>query len=127
MDITKNKITNPPSASASAMLRLRRSRPALPLGSNGSSSIASRPKRRKMKQPLHDQGREWHENIEQRNAEQPFGGGFLHVVLLAPGGEGFQQHPEAHRGRANKIEHAAQADESRRHAQGRQDQRIDQD
>src|ERR1700734_1125071 len=107
MDITKNKITNPPSASANAMLRLRRSRPALLFWSNGSSSIASCPKRRKMEQPLHDQGRERHKNIEQRDTKQPLGGGFALFVLFTPGGEGFQQHPEAHRSRCHQIEHAA--------------------
>src|ERR1700679_2789562 len=111
MDITKNKITNPPYANASAILRLRRSRPALLFWSNGLSSIASCPKRRKMEQTLHDQGRERHKNIKQRDCKQPLGGGFFHLVALAPGGEGFQQHPEPHRGRCHQIEHPAQADE----------------
>ena len=60
-----------------------------------------------------NQGRERSENIEQRHREQALGGRLLDVIALAPGGEGFQDHPEAHAGGDCDVQHAAQADKGR--------------
>src|SRR3569832_1942858 len=100
----------PPSASASAILRLRRSRSARSLRSRGFSSIASRPKRRQMEKTLDDQSGERHKNIKQQHTEQTLGGGLTHFVLLAQKHQNNQQQPKTQKHKQNQKQQTAQPD-----------------
>src|SRR6185312_14157262 len=116
-DITKNKITKPPSASAMATERRRRCLASSRCCAKRSSSLSiSRPKRqrRKVKRMLHDQRREQSEKINQRNQKQAARGGLFHFVALDQNGEGGKHEDAADERSTGHIKSAAETDGGRR-------------
>src|ERR1051325_3118699 len=87
--ITKNNITNPPSTSAMAQLRLRRSRaarssfPSSPAMTSHPGAEHVRAQGGDAHQPLDDQRGEENEEIKDRNAEQPPRRRLANVLPLA--------------------------------------------